>query len=85
MNTHEHTHTARVALAGGPLSAERTYRLELQSSAEGPSAFFNHLLVQPSFSVVVLANTKRKQVGHASVHAIHPADVLFLSWFTPKR
>jgi len=24
--------------------------------------FFNHLLVQPNFSVVVLANTKRKQV-----------------------
>ena len=49
--------------AGGSIGAERTYALELQSGSEGPTAFFNHLLVQPNFSVVVLANTKRKQVG----------------------
>lgn len=38
-----------------------TYSLQL-TSGEGPNAFFNHMLVQPSFSVVVLANTKRMQV-----------------------
>lgn len=49
-----------------PLSAACTYRLELTSSSGGPAAFFNHLLVQPNFSVVVLANTKKQQVRCAT-------------------
>jgi len=53
---------------GSQLTAECTYKLQLQSSSEGPSAFFNHLLVQPNFSVVVLANTKRKQVYVLHAH-----------------
>ncbi|KAF5841033.1 hypothetical protein DUNSADRAFT_14591 [Dunaliella salina] len=60
---------------GSPMSAERTYTLQLHSSAQGPSAFFNHLLVQPNFSIVVLANTKRKQVyvlhAHQDAHSSH--------------
>jgi hypothetical protein len=41
----------------------RTYEFEFRSSSEGPDAFFNHMLVQPDFSAVVLGNTKKQQVG----------------------
>jgi hypothetical protein len=41
----------------------RTYEFEFRSSsAEGADAFFNHMLVQPDFSAVVLGNTKKQQV-----------------------
>lgn len=55
-----------VAREGGAMGtpfAVRTYTLELTSSKGGQAAFFNHLLVQPDYSVVVLANTKKQQVG----------------------
>lgn len=39
-----------------------TYTLTLTSSKGGPSSFFNHLIVQPAFGAVLLANTAGKQV-----------------------
>eukprot|EP00798_Chlamydomonas_sp_ICE-L_P025541 gene25541-11185_t len=52
-----------------------TYTLELSSSKDGPSAFFNHMLVQPDFSAVVLANAKRQQVYVVHFHQDTEKDV----------
>lgn len=41
---------------------QRSSSLELVSSTAGNDAFFNHMLLQPNFNAVVLANTKHKQV-----------------------
>jgi len=71
----------------GGLTAARTYTLELTSSKDGPAAFFNHLLVQPNFSVVVLANTKKQQVYVLHAHqdaAAGTASFDYLSLFEVK-
>ena len=38
------------------------HTLELVSGRAGPDAFFNHMVLQPGFGAIVLANTKGKQV-----------------------
>ena len=61
-----------------------SYTLELTSSKGGPSSFFNHLVVQPAFGVVVLANTAGKQVYvlHAKQDDAGGASLDYLSDFS---
>ncbi len=55
--------------SGAVLEATCSYELQLTCDAGG-AAMFNHLVLQPSFSVIILANTPKKQVRLASSRSL---------------